>query len=77
MERVDDTVLIKLQLDCVEWRIAVEEQRDAIRTPPAMTEWNVLVKMEVEMVIAAHDRIADERRYRRMLADRPRTSEGS
>ena len=31
LESLDDAVLIKLQLDCVEWRIAVEEQRDAIR----------------------------------------------
>ena len=68
LEALNDAELYRMQLDCIEWRIAVEELRDAIKTPPAVVEWNVLVRIEIDIVLAAHDRIADELRYRRITA---------
>ena len=57
---LEDAVLVGLLLECVEWRIGVEEARKAIMTAPARTVWNALVLIEIEMVTDAHDRVADD-----------------
>jgi hypothetical protein len=60
LSNLDTRTLVGLMLECVEWCIDIEEARREILAPSARKVWNALVAVEIAMVVAAHDRIADE-----------------
>jgi hypothetical protein len=64
MRGLDDTRLIELMLECIEWRLAIAESHTKLHNRSAQMVWNALVRIEIDMVAAAYKRASEERHSR-------------
>ena len=64
LKSLEDASLLALMIECIEWRIAISDAAQVVRTPPARTVWNALVAVEIDMVMSAYVRLTDERKSR-------------